>query len=242
MAPSEVRAASSTTIPSSQARPASAASSWFGTAPTPTSTTSQSRLAPSARRTALTRPSSPSSAVTPRGQAEAHPAGAVIVMDEGGQGLVGHPRQQARLQLDHRDAAAERNRRSRDLQPDIAAAHHRQPAAGLQRRLQPVGVRGAAQLQHAFQVQSRQGHAAGARAQRQDQAGRRARRRRPAAAPRRRPGAARRRDGSGAARWRCRRRRCRGAAPGCRRPPGPSARPWTGAAAGRGRSAPRRSG
>ena len=65
MSGSEVRASRSTTMPPSQAMPASRASSSLGTPPTPISAASQGMTRPSASRTPVTAPFVPSSAWTP---------------------------------------------------------------------------------------------------------------------------------------------------------------------------------
>ena len=93
----------------------------------------------------------------------------MVVLEEGRQRLAGHPRQHAGLALDHHHLGAEGAAGGGRLQPDIAAADHRQPLAGADGGLQRLGVGGGAQLQHAGQAGAGDGQLAGPRAGGQDQ-------------------------------------------------------------------------
>ena len=102
---------------------------------------------PSDSLTPLTRPPSPTISSTPTPSSKWTPRRAVIGLEEARQRLARHPRQHPRLQLDHSRLRAQRAGRGGDLQADIAAADHRQPAAGPSAAFSCLGVRRRAQRQ-----------------------------------------------------------------------------------------------
>uniref|UniRef100_A0A0N4Z2Z2 LigA n=1 Tax=Parastrongyloides trichosuri TaxID=131310 RepID=A0A0N4Z2Z2_PARTI len=93
----------------------------------------------------------------------------VQIGEEGRQGLRRHAGQHPVHALDHHRLGAQGAGRGRRLQPDIAAADHRQPFARRQHGLQPLGVIEGAQLQQVGPVRAGDGQFAGRRAGGEDQ-------------------------------------------------------------------------
>ena len=111
----------------------------WGSAPTPTRAASQAMVRPSASRTPVTCPSSPSNASTWRASSKVTPARLVIVGEEGREGVAGHPRQDARLALDHHRLGARAPARRR--RPPARCSRRRPPPAACPARAPPSASR-----------------------------------------------------------------------------------------------------